>query len=248
MQERRSQYEVCFPCKGGVMIFRQLVDDKTWTYSYLLADKRSGEAIMIDPVLSKFERDMQLIDELNLHLLYAVDTHVHADHISANGRLRKQTGCQIGIAAKESVNCVDLHLKEGDVLSFGQWHLKVIETPGHTAGCLSFVCEDKVFTGDALMIRGCGRTDFQQGDATALYHSITSKLYKLSDYTLVFPGHDYKGLTVSTILEEKMYNPRVLLGQDGFVEFMSNIDLPSPKKIHEAVPCNQQCGMPVEKN
>ncbi|MDQ6988830.1 MAG: MBL fold metallo-hydrolase [Mariprofundaceae bacterium] len=224
------------------MIFRQLFDHDTWTYTYLLADEKSKEAVLIDPVLEKTDRDLQLLEELGLTLKYALDTHVHADHITANGQLRERTGCQTAVSAKNEVDCIDLHLKDGDSLTFGALKLDVLETPGHTGGCLSFVCEDKVFTGDALMIRACGRTDFQQGDAATLYHSITQKLFQLGDDKQVYPGHDYKGMSSSTIAEEKEHNPRIRLGREGFIDFMEHLDLANPKKIHEAVPANMDCG------
>ncbi len=225
------------------MIFRQLFDEATWTYTYIVADETTKEALIIDAVLEKVERDLLLIKELGLTLKYAVDTHVHADHTTGAGLLRERTGCQTGVAASEGVSCADMALKEGDSLQFGEYALQVLETPGHTSGCLSFVCEDKVFTGDALFIRGCGRTDFQAGDADTLYTSITEKLFILSDETTVYPGHDYKGMMLSTIAEEKTHNPRVNLGREGFVDLMNNLNLAMPKRIHEAVPANQKCGL-----
>jgi glyoxylase-like metal-dependent hydrolase (beta-lactamase superfamily II) len=225
------------------MLIRQLFDEATWTYTYLLADEQSKEAIMIDAVIEQVERDVKLIQELGLTLKYAVDTHVHADHITGAGLLRERTGCQTGVAASEQVECVDVPLQEGDVLSFGQNKLKVLETPGHTSGCLSFVTDGVVFSGDALFIRGCGRTDFQAGDADTLYTSITEKIFTLPDDTIVYPGHDYKGMMLSTVAEEKTCNPRVKLGREGFVDLMNNLNLPMPKRIHEAVPANLKCGL-----
>ncbi|MBL4774757.1 MAG: MBL fold metallo-hydrolase [Mariprofundus sp.] len=224
------------------MIFRQLFDQETSTYTYLLADKLSKEAVLIDPVIENIERDVTLLKELGLKLKYAIDTHVHADHVTATGELRDRTGCETGISKKGDVKCSNMHLHEGAVLHFGAFHIDVLETPGHTDGCLSFVCDKRVFTGDALLIRGCGRTDLQQGDTSILYASITTKLYTLPDETQVFPGHDYHGLTVSSIGEEKQYNPRLILGEDGFVAFMQQLELDDPKKIHEAVPANLACG------
>ncbi|MDQ6984163.1 MAG: MBL fold metallo-hydrolase [Ghiorsea sp.] len=225
------------------MLLRQLFDEATWTYTYLLADEQSKEAVIIDSVVEKVERDVKLINELGLTLKYAVDTHVHADHITGAGLLRERTACQTGVAASEGVSCADIALKEGDSLQFGKYALKILETPGHTSGCLSFVCDDKVFTGDALFIRGCGRTDFQAGDANTLYDSITKKLYALPDNTTVYPAHDYKGMMLSTIAEEKAHNPRVKLGKEGFVDLMNNLNLVMPKHIHVAVPANMKCGL-----
>jgi glyoxylase-like metal-dependent hydrolase (beta-lactamase superfamily II) len=221
---------------------RQLFDYETWTYTYLLADEVSKEAVIIDPVLTQIERDLQLISELGLKLKYSLDTHVHADHITAAGHLRDRTGCKTGLAAVNGVNCADIALNDGDRLSFGSHELEVVATPGHTAGCLSFYINGYVFTGDALFIRGCGRTDFQQGNSTQLYESITKHLFTLPDDTLVYPGHDYNGRTCSTIGEEKRFNPRLTLKQDQFVEFMKNLNLPDPKLIMEAVPSNKACG------
>jgi len=224
------------------MLFRQLFDQKTWTYSYLLADQKTGEAVIIDPVDTQLERDMKLIKELDLTLVYAFDTHVHADHITALGGLREQLGCTTGVSEHGQVACSDLQLSEGNQFSFGQHAISVLETPGHTNGCLSFLSESRVMTGDALLIRGCGRTDFQQGDAGTLFDSISNKLFTLPDETLVYPGHDYKGMTCTAIAEEKQWNPRMNLGRDGFITFMDNLDLADPKRIHEAVPANLACG------
>lgn len=226
------------------MLFRQLFDEDTWTYTYLLADEESREAVIIDPVDTKLERDVQLIQELGLKLVYGFDTHVHADHITSLGPLRERLGCRIGVSAHGNVSCADIQLKEDDTYHFGSYELHVLETPGHTDGCLSFVCENMVFTGDALFIRGCGRTDFQQGSAERLYESVTGKLFTLPDDTLIYPGHDYKGMTVSTIGEEKRLNPRLTLGREGFIDLMNKLDLPHPKRIKEALPANLNCGLP----
>ncbi|RMH22650.1 MAG: MBL fold metallo-hydrolase [Gammaproteobacteria bacterium] len=224
------------------MIVRQLFDADTWTYTYLVADQHSHEALLIDPVLSQVERDLKLINELGLTLKYALDTHVHADHITANGTLRDRTGCQTGIAAANQVACADHGLECGDELSLGNHMIKVLCTPGHTDGCISFLIGNHVFTGDSLFIRGCGRTDFQQGDAGKLYDSITQTLFTLPDETWVHPGHDYHGHTISTIGEEKRFNPRLTLSRDEFIAYMENLDLPDPKYMMEAVPANQTCG------
>ena len=224
------------------MIIRQLFDLKTWTYTYLLADPESRSAALIDPVIEQIDRDLRLLRELDLRLEYALDTHVHADHITANGRLREITGCQTGIASVSAVECASLGLDDGDRLSLGALEIEVIATPGHTNGCLSFRVRDHVFTGDSLFIRGCGRTDFQQGDAGRLYDSITQRLFTLPDETWVHPGHDYHGLTVSTIGEEKRFNPRLTLDRETFIATMNALDLPDPKLIMEAVPANQSCG------
>ncbi len=224
------------------MILRQLFDYDTWTYTYLVGDPENRAAVLIDPVLGQVGRDMALLSELGLTLKYSLDTHVHADHITANGKLRELTACQTGIAEINAVGCADLALKEGDNLLLGNEEIRVISTPGHTAGCLSFLIGNCIFTGDSLFIRGCGRTDFQQGNAGLLYDSITRKLFTLPKSTLVYPGHDYHGRTLSTIGEEIEFNPRLKLGRDSFIAYMEGLDLPDPKLMMEAVPANQSCG------
>ncbi|NOY72709.1 MAG: MBL fold metallo-hydrolase [Gammaproteobacteria bacterium] len=224
------------------MILRQLFDYDTWTYSYLVADPESKEAVLIDPVLTQIDRDLSLLSELELNLKYALDTHVHADHVTASGHLREKTQCKTGVAKKNGVACADLALEEGETLTLGQLSIHVLETPGHTPGCLSFKIGHAIFTGDALFIRGCGRTDFQQGNAGQLYDSIQNKLLTLPDKTIVYPGHDYQGRTTSTIGEEKNHNPRLQLSRSQFVEFMKTLNLANPKLIMEAVPSNQSCG------
>lgn len=228
------------------MLFRQLFDADTSTYTYLLADERTREAVLIDPVIGQVERDLELLRELDLRLVYALDTHVHADHITALASLRDATGCETVVSAKAGVICQDVSVRDGDRLRFGRHELEVRETPGHTNGCLSFVTGDQTmaFTGDALLIRGTGRTDFQQGSSERLYHSVTQKLFSLPDSTLVYPGHDYKGRTVSTIGEEKRFNPRLGQGKslETFLEIMENLRLPLPRFIDEALPANLLCG------
>jgi len=231
------------------MLLKQLFDQDTWTYTYLLADPGSREAIIIDPVVERVDRDLKLIAELGLELVYTLDTHVHADHITGSGELRKRTGAPSGVAAVAKVHCVDRNLEHGDVLRFGRYALEVRSTPGHTDGCLTFVVEANgqtlAFTGDALFIRGCGRTDFQQGDAATLYRSVRGQIFSLPDDTLIYPGHDYRGHTVSTVIEEKAHNPRLKTGiaEAGFVAIMDGLNLSYPKRIHEALPANMGCGL-----
>lgn len=226
------------------LIFRQLFEAESSTYTYLLADPNSREAVIIDPVKETVERDLKLVGELGLKLCFILDTHIHADHVTGAGLLREKTGAKTAVSTGAHVDCVDLQLKEGDEISFGRFKLKAIATPGHTDSCMSYICEGRVFTGDSLMIRGTGRTDFQQGSSETLFQSITQKLFKLPPDTLVFPAHDYKGNTVSTIAEEISYNPRVGGGKNvaEFVKIMSSLKLSQPKKIHEALPANMACG------
>lgn len=232
------------------MFFRQLFDRTSCTYTYLLADQACGEAILIDPVLEQWERDAQLLKEWGLNLKYTLETHVHADHITGAHKLREAFGCQSALSPASNAHCADFFLEDEAKVQFGQFYVKVLKTPGHTSSCISFLTHDlsRVFTGDALMIRGCGRTDFQQGNPTTLYESVHHKLFTLNDDTLVYPGHDYKGRTVSTIGEEKQFNPR--LGQnkslEEFIEIMNNLNLPEPQKIDIAVLANQQCGKILE--
>jgi len=229
------------------MLFRQLFDPETSTYSYLLADEASRSAVLIDPVREQVERDVQLIGELELDLLYAFETHVHADHVTGGGLLRQRLGCRLGLSERGGVLTADDLLHDGDRIEFGSHSLEVRATPGHTDGCLTFVCHEAgmAFTGDALLIRGCGRTDFQQGDAELLYRSVRERILSLPDETRLYPGHDYKGRTVTTVAEEKRFNPR--LGDakklDEFVDLMDHLGLPYPKRIDEAVPANMASGV-----
>lgn len=231
------------------VIFHQLYEPVTSTYTYLLADPQSREAVLIDPVLETVDRDAKLLEELGLKLKYILDTHVHADHITGAGELKARTGAKTVISGAAGVKCVDLAMADGDELSFGPHTIRALATPGHTDSCMSYVIGDRVFTGDALLIRGTGRTDFQQGSAETLFDSITQKLYRLPDSTRVYPGHDYRGFTASTIGEEKAYNARINLRQSkkDFVRTMSELNMGHPKKIHEAVPANMLCGKITDK-
>ncbi len=226
------------------MIFRQLFDPVSSTYSYLLASRRGGEALIIDPVLEKVDRILQLIDELDLSLVKAVDTHVHADHITGLGALRDRTRCVTVMGEESAVDVVSMRVSEGDRIEIEGICLEAIHTPGHTDDSYSFLMGDRVFTGDTLLIRGTGRTDFQNGDPAAQYHSIFNKLLKLPDETLVYPAHDYKGDTVSTIGEERAHNPRLQIGSIAeYVEIMNNLKLPDPKLMDVAVPANLRLGL-----
>ena len=221
------------------MLFRQLFDVTTSSYTYLLADEESRQALLIDPVLEQVDRDLQLLKELGLVLVYTLETHVHADHITGAAMLSQRTGSRMVAPRNGGPPCAEVRASEGDVIEVGTLSLRVLSTPGHTEGCLSYVMADRVFTGDALLIRTCGRTDFQGGDPARLYDSLSRKLFALPDETLVFPAHDYKGHTVSTIGEEKRFNARFAgRNRDQFVELMRGLKLALPKRIHEAVPAN----------
>lgn len=226
------------------MAFYQLYESETSTYTYLLADPESKEAVLIDSVMEMVERDLKLISECGYRLKYVLDTHIHADHITGASYIRQHTGAKSAVSAKANVNCADLQLHDGEELTFGKYSLKALETPGHTDSCMSFYIDGKVFTGDALLIRGTGRTDFQQGSAAKLYESIHDKLFTLPNETIVYPGHDYRGQTTSTIEMEKRHNPRIALEKtkEQFMQIMSELKLSNPKKIHEAVPANMACG------
>src|ERR1043166_5418781 len=229
------------------MIFRQLFDSTSGTYTYLLASRRGGEALIVDPVLEKVERYLQLIKEIDLKLVKAVDTHLHADHITGLGALRDRTQCITAMAEPSKVDVVSMRLSEGDKLTIEGVALDVLYTPGHTDDSYSFLMNDRVFTGDTLLIRGTGRTDFQNGDARAQYDSIFNKLLTLRDDTLVFPAHDYKGETVSTIGEEKAFNPRLQVKSvDQYVDLMNKLNLPNPKMMDVAVPANMRVGYAQE--
>jgi sulfur dioxygenase len=230
------------------MIFRQLYDAPSSTYTYLLADEHSREALLIDPVFEQFHRDLAMLRELDLTLKLVVDTHAHADHITAAWLLQKKTGCLIALSAEAGAVNVDLPLQHGDHFGVQGVELQARATPGHTSGCMSFVLGDHsmVFTGDTLLIRGCGRSDFQQGNAARLYQSITQQLFSLPDACIVFPAHDYSGRTQSSIGEEKQHNPRVggAANERDFVLYMNAMQLPHPKKIAEALPNNLRSGKP----
>ena len=226
------------------MLFRQLYDRESSTYTYLIADRQLKEAILVDPVLEQVERDFKLLQELDLNLVCCLETHIHADHITGTGKLRELTNC-VGIVPENAqAECANRFIKDKEVLEIGEITIKAIATPGHTDSHMAYlVNEERVLTGDALFIRGCGRTDFQSGDAGTLYDSVTQKLFALLDDTLVYPAHDYKGHTVSTIGEEKRFNSRFTgRDRDDFIQFMNDLDLPDPKKMMEAVPANERCG------
>jgi sulfur dioxygenase len=226
------------------MLFRQLFDHDTSTYTYLIADKTSKAAILVDPVIDNVERDRQLIRELGLTLHYCLETHIHADHITGTGKLRELTGCLGIVPENASASCADRQIKHGEILKLDEITIEAIATLGHTDSHMAYLVNgEKLLTGDSLLIRGCGRTDFQSGDAGSLFDAITQRLFTLPDETLVYPGHDYRGHTVSTIGEEKQFNPRFQgRTRDNFIEFMASLNLPNPQKIMEAVPANQLCG------
>ncbi len=226
------------------MIFRQLFDSVSSTYSYLLASRPGGEALIIDPVLEKVDRYLQLIHELDLKLVKAVDTHLHADHITGLGALRDRTHCITVMGENSKADVVSMRLAEGDKLTIEGVSMDVLYTPGHTDDSYSFFMRDRVFTGDTLLIRGTGRTDFQNGDPRAQYESLFGKLLRLPEETMVFPAHDYKGDTVSTIGEEKRYNPRLQVKSiDDYVALMNSLKLPNPKMMDVAVPSNMKIGL-----
>jgi len=226
------------------MLFRQLFDSTSSTYSYLIASRRGGEALIVDPVLERVGHYLRLIQELDLRLVKAVDTHLHADHITALGALRDRTHCVTAMGEQSKVDVVSMRLADGDTLRIEGIALDVLYTPGHTDDSYSFLMGDRVFTGDTLLIRGTGRTDFQNGDARAQYESLFGRLLRLPDETLVYPAHDYKGDTVSTIGEEKRWNPRLQVrSAEEYAALMENLHLPNPKMMDVAVPANMQQGL-----
>jgi glyoxylase-like metal-dependent hydrolase (beta-lactamase superfamily II)/rhodanese-related sulfurtransferase len=234
--------------RGATMIFRQLFDVVSGTYTYLLASRRGGEALIIDPVLEKVDRYIQLVDELDLKLVKAVDTHLHADHVTGLGALRDRTRCVTVMGEQSKVDVVSMRVAEGDKLTIEGVALDVIYTPGHTDDSYCFTLADRVFTGDTLLIRGTGRTDFQNGNARAQFDSIFNKLLRLPDETLVFPAHDYKGETVSTIGEERAFNPRLQVKSvDEYAALMRGLNLPNPKMMDVAVPANMRVGLAQEE-
>ena len=230
------------------MLFRQLIDSETSTYTYLLADRTTKAAILIDPVLEQVERDLRILKELGLKLTYALETHVHADHVTGAALLKAKTGARTVVSQHAGVDNADLTLKTGDALTFGAHELEARETPGHTGGCITYIVKGEhqsmAFTGDALFIRGCGRTDFQEGSPETLYRSVHQQIFSLPDETLIYPGHDYKGCTVSTVGEEKKFNPRLKMANDeaAFSAIMKGLNLSYPKKIDVAMPANLRGG------
>ncbi len=229
------------------MIFRQLFEPVSSTYTYLLADPSTRRAVLIDPVVEQVETYLRLLSELQLTLVYTIETHVHADHVTAGSALRERLGSRTVVHQDGGAACADVPVKHGDHIRVDAIDLEVRETPGHTNGCVAYVAEDRVFTGDALLIGGCGRTDFQQGDAGTLYDSVHGQILSLPPDTLIYPAHDYKGRTVSTVKEELATNARLGGGKsrDEFIAIMANLHLAYPKQIDRAVPANQHCGREV---
>src|SRR5918992_4011280 len=234
------------------MIFRQLFDPQSSTYTYLLADEGTREAILIDPVFEQARRDAALVEELGLRLRRTLETHVHADHVTGAWLLRERLKSRIAVPAQSGAEGADEYVKDGEHVAFGKRSLEARATPGHTDGCTTYVLDDRsmAFTGDALLIRGCGRTDFQGGDARMLYRSVREQIFSLPDHCLIYPGHDYRGLTVTSVGEEKLYNPRLAesIGEGDFVGYMTNLGLPHPKQMDVAVPAQLQGGQPAENN
>jgi sulfur dioxygenase len=226
------------------MIFRQLYDHESSTYTYLLASRRGGEALIIDPVREQMPAYTNVIDQLGVKLVIAVDTHTHADHVTALGTLREATGCVSMMGERTKAECVSAQFRDGELLSVDGVKLRALYTPGHTDESFSLVMDDRVFTGDVLLIGGTGRTDFQNGDPYASYDSIFNKLLKLPDETLVYPAHDYKGWMVSTIGDERRHNPRLQVqSAEQYAQIMSSLNLPNPRLMDVAVPANLRCGV-----
>jgi sulfur dioxygenase len=231
-----------------MLVFRQLFDPTSSTYTYLLGCSTSKEAVLIDSVFEQVRRDAALIDELGLKLVCTLETHVHADHVTGAWLLKQRFGSEIALSGQSGASGADRLLIDGDRVTFGRRSLEVRATPGHTNGCVTYVLDDesRAFTGDCVLIRGSGRTDFQQGDAHALYRSVRARIFSLPDSCLLYPAHDYRGLTVTSVAEEKCFNPRLggEIGEADYVGYMKSLDLPHPKKIDEAVPANLRCGQP----
>ena len=226
------------------MIFRQIFDSNSSTYTYLISSGKGREALIIDPVLEKVDQYLKLLNELELKLVKVIDTHIHADHISGIAELRDKTNCVTVMGDKTTADVVAMKVSDDEIIKIDGINLKALYTPGHTSESFSFLMDDRVFTGDALLIKGTGRTDFQNGNPKDSYHSLFGKLLKLPDETLVYPAHDYKGETVSTIIEEKKFNPRLQVSSiDEYVEIMNNLNLPDPKMMDIAVPSNLNLGI-----
>lgn len=228
-------------------MFKQLYDEASSTLTYLITDDETKDALLIDPVISHLEEYIAMLEANDYILKYALETHVHADHITASGLLRERLQTETAVSELCGASTADIQLNDGDILVLGKQKINVLATPGHTAGSLSFLWNDRLFSGDALLINGCGRTDFQGGDATTLYNSIQNKIFSLPDETLIYPGHDYNGRRVSSVAQEKLSNSR-LAGKSlqEFVQIMNNLNLPKPSLIDVAVPANRMCGVPEE--
>lgn len=226
------------------MLFRQLFDYESYTYTYLIASSEGQDAILIDPVKRQIANYLNLLSQLDLRLVAALDTHLHADHITGLGELKAQTGCLMMMGAQSQADCVDKRFSDNEQLDWQGPDLTSLYTPGHTDDSYCFLMKDRVFTGDTLFIRGTGRTDFQHGDAGLQFDSIQNRLLSLPDETLVYPGHDYTGMTVSTIGEERRFNPRLQVNsREAYIAQMNGLDLPTPKLMHIAVPANKRCGL-----
>src|SRR5688572_29179049 len=230
------------------MIFRQLFDPQSFTYTYLIADAATRAALLIDPVFEQARRDAALVEELGLRLAWTLETHVHADHVTGAWLLKEKLGSRIAVPAASGAQGADRYVQPADSIAFGKRKLEARATRGHTGGCLTYVLDDRsmAFTGDALLIRGCGRTDFQEGDARRLFRSVRGEIFSLPDGCLLYPGHDYRGLTSTSVAEEKLYNPRLAesIGEQDFVGYMNHLGLPHPKQMDAAVPANLKCGKP----
>src|SRR5262249_53060169 len=248
LRSRLAAYRSNRPVRLPMPLFRQLFDPQSSTYTYLLADRRGGKAVLIDPVFEQVRRDAALLAELGLTLVATLETHVHADHVTGAWLMKRRTGSQILLARASGAAGGDRYLAQDDVVAFGERRLLVRTTPGHTNGCLTYVLDDRsmAFTGDCLMIRGSGRTDFQQGDAAAMYRSIHEQIFTLPDDCLLYPAHDYRGLTVTSVAEERRFNPRIggQIGIGDFTGYMKNLRLAHPKMLDVAVPANLRCGRP----
>jgi len=231
-----------------MLIFRQLFDQHSSTYTYLLGDSISRECLLIDPVFEQVMRDCAMIKEMDLKLVATVETHVHADHVTGAWLLQNRFASEIVVSANSGVKGAGYYVSHGDVVLFGERKLNVLDTPGHTNGCITLVLDDrsKVFTGDCLLIRGTGRTDFQEGSSEIMFQSIHNHIFTLPDSCLIYPGHDYRGLTVTSVLEEKLFNPRLggEVNLQDFSGYMANLKLSHPKQIDRAVPANLRCGQP----
>ena len=232
-----------------MLIFRQLFDAQSSTYTYLLGDSASGEALLIDPVFEQVRRDAALMRELDLHIVWTLDTHVHADHVTGAWLMQQRVGSHIALAANSGATGADRLLTHGDRITFGKRHVEVRATPGHTSGCLTYVLDDQslAFTGDCLLIRGSGRTDFQEGDPRVMFKSVREHIFSLPAACMIYPAHDYRGVTATSVDEERRFNPRLGgdIGVDDFAGYMHNLGLPHPKQIDVAVPANLKCGKPA---